>query len=108
MYKAAVMGDWDSIYGFGALGLTAVAEDGESAEAAAEKLEGLAAEGFALIYITEALASRIPETVEKLRTRMIPALILIPGVRGNTGEGVRSVRRLVEQAVGSDILFGDR
>lgn len=107
MYKAAVMGDWDSIYGFGALGFETIVEEGEDPEAASGKLEALAEGEFALIYITEALAARIPETVEKLRGRLAPAVILIPGISGNTGEGVRAVKRSVEQAVGSDILFGN-
>ena len=36
---------------------------------------------------------------------MAPAIIQIPGVKGNTGAGIISVRKSVEQAVGSDILF---
>ena len=31
-------------------------------------------------------------------------IILIPGVSGNTGEGLSAVRRSVEKAVGSDIF----
>lgn len=107
MYRAAVMGDWDSIYGFGALGFETVAETGEDKENAEKKLESLAKRDIALIFITEALADRIPEVVTKMRENHLPALILIPGISGNTGEGVRAVKRSVEQAVGSDILFGE-
>ncbi|MGP1348386.1 MAG: V-type ATP synthase subunit F [Stomatobaculum sp.] len=106
MYKVAVMGDWDSVYGFGALGLETVNENGENPEKAAERLEQLGAQGFAVVYITEALAARIPETIEKMRVKPMPAVILIPGISGNTGEGIRAVKRSVEQAVGSDIIFG--
>lgn len=107
MYKVAVMGDWDSIYGFGALGLTTVNEDGASPEDAVKKLFLLKEQGFAVVYITEALAARIPETIDALRTEPMPAVILIPGISGNTGEGIRAVKRSVEQAVGSDIIFGN-
>ena len=34
MYKIAVMGDWDSIYGFAALGLTCFRVDGNNTEEA--------------------------------------------------------------------------
>ena len=44
--------------------------------------------------------------LEVYQERMLPAVIQIPGVSGNTGAGVQGVRRTVEQAVGSDILFG--
>ena len=37
---------------------------------------------------------------------MLPAVIPIPGVHGNTGAGLERVRACVEKAVGSDILFG--
>ena len=38
---------------------------------------------------------------------MVPAIIRIPGVSGNTGDGIQGVKDSVEQAVGSDILFGN-
>ena len=101
----AVVGDYDSIYGFSALGLgTFPVED---AEEAARILRNLAGSGYGIIYITEELAARIPEQIAKYNENMTPAIIQIPGVRGNTGDGVMSVRRSVEQAVGSDILFGE-
>ena len=48
----------------------------------------------------------LEELIEKYKTQLLPAIILIPGVSGNTGAGVRGVKKSVEQAVGSDILFG--
>ena len=55
MYKIAVMGDYDSIYGFAALGLDIYpAANRKEAE---EKLESLAGKGYGIIYITEALAA---------------------------------------------------
>ena len=43
--------------------------------------------------------------MKQYQGQVLPAVILIPGVSGNTGEGVAGVKRSVEQAVGSDILF---
>ncbi|MDO4621934.1 MAG: V-type ATP synthase subunit F [Eubacteriales bacterium] len=107
MYKIAVLGDYDSIYGFAALGLDTfpVTETVESAKT----LHRLAAGEYAVIYITEELAARIQSEIEKYKDRMLPAIIQIPGSFGNTGKGVEGVKKSVEQAVGSDILFsGDR
>lgn len=103
MYKIAVMGDYDSIYGFAALGLTTVpVSDRESGAAALKKL----AEGkYAVIYITEAAAALLREEIDAYREQPLPAIILIPGVSGNTGEGIAQVKKSVEQAVGSDIIF---
>ena len=103
MYKIAVLGDYDSIYGFAALGLDTFPE--EDPEEAARKLHELAGGGYAVVYITEKLAAELSAVIEKYRERVFPAIILIPGVSGNTGRGVESVRKSVEQAVGSDILF---
>ena len=37
----------------------------------------------------------------------LPAVVPIPGISGNTGLGLRQVKRSVEQAVGSDILANE-
>ena len=105
MYKIAVLGDRDSIYGFATLGLdTFPVLDPEEGS---RKLQELAATDYAIIYITESLLSQIPETVEKYKEHPLPAVIPIPGVNGNTGQGMKAVKRLVEQAVGSDIIFNN-
>ncbi len=62
---------------------------------------------YAVIYITEALAAEIDEELDRYRSQRLPAIILIPGVSGNTGRGIAGVKRSVEQAVGSDIIFGN-
>lgn len=104
MYKIAVMGEPDSIYGFATLGLDTYPFD--SPENAGHKLRELAENNYAVIYITESLASLLQAEIEHYREEKLPAIILIPGVSGNTGEGIRQVKKSVEQAVGSDILFG--
>lgn len=103
MYKAAVIGDYDSIYGFAALGLdTFPVNSPEEAKAALKKLVDGA---HAVIYITEALAAKLDEELDLYRERLLPAIILIPGIYGNTGKGIAQVKKSIEQAVGSDIIF---
>lgn len=105
MYKSAVVGDYDSIYGFATLGLdTFPVADRKEAE---EKIEALASQEYGIIYITEALAAECKNVIEKYQERILPAIIQIPGVSGNTGDGVQGVKNSVEQAVGSDILFSN-
>ena len=53
MYKIAVLGDYDSIYGFAALGLDIFPE--EDPEEAAKKLHELAGGGYAVVYGTASL-----------------------------------------------------
>ena len=98
------MGDTDSIYGFAALGLDTYPVT--DPVAASKKLRELADGDYAVIYITEALADKLTAEIDHYREMMLPAIILIPGVSGNTGKGIQAVKKSVEQAVGSDIIFG--
>ena len=104
MYKIAVVGDYDSIFGFAALGLDTFPVS--SRKEAEEKLEALAGNQYGIIYITEDVAAECEKVIEKFKEQLLPAVILIPGVSGNTGNGVLGVKKSVEQAVGSDIRFG--
>ena len=104
MYKIAVMGDYDSIYGFAALGLAVFPV--RNREEAGGTLRRLAEGEYGIIYITEAAAAQARDEIERYRDKTVPAVIQIPGVSGNTGAGVEGVKKTVEQAVGSDILFG--
>ena len=56
--------------------------------------------------ITEALAAELKHEISRYQEQVVPAIIQIPGVSGNTGAGITGVKKSVEQAVGSDILFG--
>lgn len=104
MYKIAVIGAYDSIYGFAALGLdTFPVSDAQEGETV---LRRLASGEYAVIYITEALAAELSHEISKYQEQVLPAIIQIPGVSGNTGAGVENVKKSVEQAVGSDIIFG--
>ena len=98
MYKVAVMGDYDSIYGFSALGVDIFPLDDKVL--AIKELRRLADNEYAIIYITESLAAEISEEIDRYRER-------VTGVLGNTGEGVSGVKKSVEQAIGSDIVFGN-
>lgn len=105
MYKAVVMGDYDSIYGFAAVGLDIFPET--DPYEAAKRLHQLAEEQYGIIYITEKLGAQLKREIQKYQEQVTPAIILIPGISGNTGEGIRGVKKSVETAIGSDILFGD-
>ncbi len=106
MYRIAVLGDRDSIYGFASLGLDIFPVS--DSETGARTLRSLAERDYAVIYITEALAKELEPELERYREAPLPAVIPIPGVRGNTGMGIRMVKKSVEQAVGSDIIFNEK
>ena len=105
MYKIAVLGAYDSIFGFAALGLDTF--PASNAEEGRSVLRFLTSSDYAVIYITEALAAEMTHEINKYRDQPLPAIIQIPGVSGNTGAGVEGVKKSVEQAVGSDIIFSN-
>lgn len=105
MYKLAVMGDRDSIYGFGAVGLEVFPVTDK--EKAGKLLMDLASKDYAVIYITEALAKDLESEISQFAQGYLPAIILIPGISGNTGDAMKSVRSLAARAIGSDFIFGN-
>ena len=105
MSKTAVIGDYDSIYGFAATGLTVFPV--KSAEEGEMTLKQIAGSGYDIIFVTEGLAAQIKDVIARYYESMTPAIIPIPGVKGNTGIGVENIKENVKKAVGSDVLFGD-
>ena len=102
MYKAAVIGDSASVSGFAALGLSVFRET--EPEKITKLISKLAANDFAVIYITEPTAVLVKDTINKYRSSKLPSIVLIPAIEGNTGDGMRALHEAVEKAVGSDIL----
>ena len=102
MLKIACSADVVSIVGVVSVGMHFFHVD-EPSEAA-PMLHNMAESGYEVIFITEALASGLENELERYRTRPLPAIVPIPGVKGNTGMGMKNVSRSVQKAVGSDIL----
>ncbi len=101
MYKIAVIGDRESVYGFSSIGMEIF--PAFTAEEGKKILLELVKEDYAVIFITEALAKDIEDIIDKYSKDTVPAIILIPGVTGNTGKGMSSVLKSIERAVGSQI-----
>ncbi len=105
MYKIGVIGRIDSIQGFAALGMDLYPV--QTAQQGRQALHHMANENYAIIYITEQLSVEIEEDIDSYKDCRLPAVIPIPGVEGSLGIGLRNVKKSVERAVGSDILFKD-
>lgn len=105
MYKIAVMGDIESIQGFATLGLDTYPVDSD--EQALEIFKKLTGDNYGIIYLTEALQEKLQKNIDNYANVYLPAIIPIPGITGNTGKGILNVKKSVERAVGSDIIFGN-
>ena len=101
-HKIAVVGDKDSVLPFKILGFDVFAS--ESARKARETIDALAEKNYGVIYLTEAIASEIPDTIERYDAEVTPAIILIPNHKGSLDIGKNRIQRNVEKAVGQNIL----
>ena len=80
-YRIAVIGDWESVMGFRALGLDAYPVT--SVEEAKEKVRELAKSDCAVIYLTETLGKDMEDVLSRYKDELTPAIILIPGREGS-------------------------
>lgn len=101
-HKIGVVGDKDSVLAFRMLGFDVhFASEPKEARRIIDKL---ADEEYGVIYLTEQLAEKIPETINRYDEKMTPAVILIPNHAGSRGIGKKRVQDNVEKAVGQNIL----
>lgn len=103
MNKIAIIGDTESTLGFLAVGFSVFPTT--SSIEAARALVKLASEGYAIVYITEDLASEITDTISRYKDSPTPAVIMIPGKSGSRGIGMHNIKKSAERAIGADILF---
>jgi V/A-type H+/Na+-transporting ATPase subunit F len=105
-YRTAIIGTKETVGGFALLGVDVVpAETEQEAVEALHRLKKEETNPYAIVFITEDLASGIsPDDEKKLARGALPAFIPIPSHKGSTGYGLARLKRIVERAVGSDIL----
>lgn len=102
----AVIGDNNSIKGFGAVGFdTYPCDNPEDAPSLLRRIAD--SDNYAVIYMTEELFDVSEKERRRYEEKITPAIIPIPGSRGNSGIGSKRLSSFVEQAVGSDILFNN-
>ena len=99
--RIAVVGDWNSILGFRALGLETFPV--KDAQAAKDTVRELAKENCAVIYLTEQLAKDMPDTLQRYKDAQRPAIILIPGREGSLGIGKSNIESAIKRAIGTEI-----
>ena len=101
-YQIAVVGDWESVMGFRALGLDTYPVT--SVEEARKTVHDLAKTSCAVIYLTEQLAREMEDVLSRYKDELRPAIILIPGRAGSLGIGKDNIQKAIERAVGAGIL----
>jgi V/A-type H+-transporting ATPase subunit F len=103
--RLAFLGDADSVLGFRALGVeTIVPADPEEAVAAFRRL---VRERTSVIMITEDMLDHLQEQVEETAHMAIPAVVVLPDVKGSQQRGEDTIRSLILKAVGVDLMAED-
>lgn len=104
--KICAVGDYDSICGFGVLGIETFPETDE--KELSKLITNLANSDYAVILITENAAFSADSVIQKYKKEKTPAIIPIPSVTGDYKMGMKGLKDAVERAVGSsEMIFGD-
>lgn len=100
--RIGIMGEYESIAGFRALGLSArQVSDPKEAE---EVLGQWAEEGYAVVFITEELAETMGARLAAWRLRYLPAVTVIPSARKEAWLGKEELRTAIRKATGIDMI----
>ena len=102
MSKIAFIGDKTSVLGFQALGFDAypVVDPQESRNIWSEIKE----ENYTVIMVTEEVYKEIDDLISEVAESFTPAVLIIPPAKGGKGLGFQRMKKIVEKAVGMDIL----
>lgn len=100
--KIGVIGNKDSVLGFKALGLNVFSP--READEIRKTIDKLAIDDYGIIFITEDLANKALETIQRYDEKISPAIIMIPSNRGTLNIGMDRIDENVEKALGSNIL----
>lgn len=100
--KIGVVGDKGSILPFKIFGFDV--RYGIDEKTTRVAIDEMARQNYAVIYVTEACAAMVPETIERYENVLAPAIVLIPNHQGTLGIGQGKIAKNVEKAVGQNIL----
>lgn len=100
--KVAAVGDKNSVLPFKAFGMDVYMV--KKPEEVSQVWPRLIEADYNLVMVTEPVAKKIAEELSELAGRLRPAILVIPPAAGSTGLGLQRIRKIVERAVGKDIL----
>lgn len=105
--KLGIIGTKDTVLGFKALGFDCfpVVNPQEALVIVEELLSGKKA-GYAVVFLTDDIASEIKTGLDEIRREagLLPVLIIIPSHKGSLNLETEKIRKMVEKALGTDIF----
>lgn len=106
-YNIAIVGNKDVISGFRAVGVEAYPIERNDFKTIINHLIKNDGDKYAIIFVTEDIYDRNKSFLNELEAKALPAIVAVPSQAGSTGAGLKNLSKIVEQAVGSDILSND-
>lgn len=103
MYKVGIIGDFENVAYFGAIGMETFSP--KAPEDTSKIIERLAKNDFAVIFVSEKYYGAAEKAVKKYAETALPAIIPLPCGGSPQGIGRRQMKQFVERAVGSDVIF---
>ena len=101
--KIAVIGDKDSVLAFQSVGVEVF--DATTPQDAQNLIKQLSDKQYAVLFLAENLAEKIPDTLAKAKQRTFPVIVPIPTNTQSSGFGMQGIKKDVEKAIGVDIIF---
>ena len=104
MNGIAVIGDGETVLPYKAFGFATFASEAKDSGSIIREL--ISCDEYSVIFITEEHAEAQGDVLRELKVseRTFPIVIEIPGISGSRGHGRDRIKRIVERAVGADIL----
>ncbi|PIP16983.1 MAG: V-type ATP synthase subunit F [Candidatus Portnoybacteria bacterium CG23_combo_of_CG06-09_8_20_14_all_37_13] len=91
--KLAILGSQNSTLGFKAIGFDVFSD-----------LTKINLDDYGILFIAEDWAEKFYKEINEISTRTLPAIITLPTAQGATKESLKNLKKIIEKAVGSDIL----
>lgn len=103
--KMAIVGDSTGVLAFTAVGVEAFSVKDENE---GKELIKRLAKDYKIIFLTEELAVKLPDVIEKYLTAPYPIILAVPGKDGSNGYGEQMLKSAMDKALGVDVLFNKK
>ena len=96
--KIGIIGEKNMVLAFNDLGMSVfTVEEDEDFEKAKQEVS----KDFAVVFVTETIADKY--NLDDLYAKTLPAILVIPGVKGALGKGSEGLKKTIERALGSEL-----
>lgn len=105
-YRIAIIGNKNIIQPFKLFGIEIFSIKSE--EEGREIIKTISQANFAVVFVTEDWIKKLDKDLDELKKRTIPAVVSLPTHLSQEEYGLKELKKTVERAIGSDILFKNK